>query len=951
MADNDPAAGPSEVRLDAVQSLDAFARACDRLRAGRSYAALGKAARPRPLPPATLSDLLNAKSTPTRDTVITFLLACGLGEAAQRPWLATWERVATAHQPRPAGAVRVQEARPRLLGVHTAIQIPGTTEELPPYVPRDLDADLRAALTAAAVEGGFVLLVGGSSVGKTRALYEAVRAGLREWWLLHPADAPAITAHAENPTPRTVVVWLDELQRYLNHPTGLLAGTLRQLITAGTVIVATIWPDEYNIRTARPPGGQPDPYANDRELLGFARLIEVPETFSRAERRRGEALAGIDQRIRIALDTTDAGFSQVLAAGPALIHRWEQAPPTDCYGKAVITAALDAHRVGAHQPATSDFLNDAAPAYLTPVQQAIAPPDWLDRALAYATTEVRGAAACLAPVPAGMGRTAGYITADYLRQHAHRTRRTTVLPEPVWQALIAHHHPDDTARLFQNARRRGQPNHAVALYLRADATPRDPSLHARVADLLAEQGRVDELRDLTATGNSYAAFQLADLLAEQDRIDEALQVLRDLAATGHPYAADRLADLLARQDRVDELRDLTATGNPYAAYQLADLLATQDRVDELRDLTATGNQSAAYHLANRLAEQGHIDEALQELRDLAVTGNQHAANRLADLLAEQDRVDELRDLTAAGHPYVADRLVDLLAEQDRVDELRDLAATGNQRAARRLAGLLAEHGRVDELRDLTATGNQHAAERLADLLAEQDRVDELRDLAATGNPYVADRLADLLAEQDRIDEALQVLRDLAATGDPYGAHRLVNLLAEQGRIDELRDLAATGDLYVADRLADLLAEQDRIDELRDLAATGDPYVADRLADLLAKQDRIDELRDLAATGDPYVANRLADLLAKQDRIDEALQVLRDLAATGNPYATHWLVDLLAEQDRIDELRDLAATGDPYVPDRLVGLLAEQGRIDELRDEVAAGTPSAVEGLRRLEQAG
>jgi hypothetical protein len=398
--------------LDSVQSLAELVQACDRLRAGRSYAALAKAARPRPLPPATLSNLLNAKTTPTRGTMITFLIACGLGDnAAQRPWLAAWERVSTASQPRPAGAVRVRQARPRLLGVHAAIQVSGAATELPPYVPRDLDADLCAALAVAATQGGFVLLLGGSSVGKTRALYEAVCAALPEWWLLHPADAPTIVAHAGAPTPRTVL-WLDELQRYLNHPGRLPSGIMQQLIIAGTVVVATLWPDEYAMRTTRLPAGEPVPYADDSDLLRLAHLIRVPDTFSPAERRRGEDLAATDQRVRIALDTTDAGFTQVLAAGPALIHRWEQAP--DCYGKAVITAVLDARRVGARAPLTRAYLNAAAPGYLTPAQQASAPSQWLDRALAYATSPVHGAAATLTPVPAGMGRVGAYEVADYL---------------------------------------------------------------------------------------------------------------------------------------------------------------------------------------------------------------------------------------------------------------------------------------------------------------------------------------------------------------------------------------------------------------------------------------------------------------------------------------------------------------------------------------------------------
>jgi hypothetical protein len=78
---------------------------------------------------------------------------------------------------RPAGGVRVSEASLRRLGVHAAISVPGVADELlPEYVPRDVDADVRAKVTAAQErDGGFVLLVGGSSVGKTRSAVEAVK--------------------------------------------------------------------------------------------------------------------------------------------------------------------------------------------------------------------------------------------------------------------------------------------------------------------------------------------------------------------------------------------------------------------------------------------------------------------------------------------------------------------------------------------------------------------------------------------------------------------------------------------------------------------------------------------------------------------------------------------------------------------------------------------------------
>ncbi len=414
-----------------VSTLPQLADALDQLRRERSLSLQGLAdvaaklpargGRCPALPRSTASDLLNAKSVPEAETVGTFLAACGIqDEQAQRPWLQALERVATQHQRRPLGAVRVRDARPRVLGVHDAIQTAQPPEhaqsgpndtELPLFVPRDFDADLRTKLTLAGQQGGFVLLVGDSSVGKTRALFEAVQVAVPDWWLLHPRDAALLQEFAAHPAGRTVV-WLDELQDYLDHSAGVSAGQVRELIAAGVVLAATCWPDELHKRVALPEKGRPDPYANDRRLLGLADVVQVPAAFSARERRRAEDLAGIDRRIRVALEAPDAGFTQVMAGGPELLRHWDQAP---AYAKAVITAALDARRVGAHAPLTRDYLADAVPGYLDDRDVATAPRDWLEDALDYATTRLRGTTAALNPVPAGMGNIAGYEVADYLQ--------------------------------------------------------------------------------------------------------------------------------------------------------------------------------------------------------------------------------------------------------------------------------------------------------------------------------------------------------------------------------------------------------------------------------------------------------------------------------------------------------------------------------------------------------
>ncbi|MEU4562954.1 tetratricopeptide repeat protein [Actinoplanes sp. NPDC023936] len=678
-----------------VDTLEAFHRCCDQLRGQRSYADLRRAAHPEPLPPATLSNLLNGPSIPTRVTVVTFLTACGVHGAAQAPWLAAWERARSGPRPRANRSILVRKARPRLLGVLAAIRVGGAEGELPPYVPRDFDADLRTAITAAG-SGGFVLLIGGSSTGKTRALFEAVRAVFPDWWLLHPTDAEQLRAYAADPAERTLI-WLDELQTYLQNPDGLSAGTTRELITDGAALVATMWPGEYHMRTARPEDRKPDVYAADRNLLQLAQVIQVPDAFSPAERRRGEALAGTDQRIRIALDTADAGFTQVLAAGPQLIQRWENAPEAECYGKAVITAALDARRVGFRHPVTREFLEAAAPAYLTPAQQASAPGDWLDRALTYATTPLSGAAACLTPAAAGMGVLAGYQSAEFLFQHAARVCRAVDLPEAAWQAVVDHHHRADTTRIAFHADRRGQVGRALMLN-RTAAAGNDTLAMRQLADLLREQNSAPEaelwLRQAVDLGDRHAMVDLADLLTADGDLDEAQSLFLRALEEDHSdawttgYYGVWLSGLGRTEEAITWLTRAAHLDDATSACNLGFILAREGRTEEAetwaRRAAADGHIGALDNLAKQFKERGDPEQSLAFSRRAA----ELTYARIESALFPQKWRGESGDLGASNAMLrYAEALLHAGALDDAAIWLERGAGLGDGRAARRLADL------------------------------------------------------------------------------------------------------------------------------------------------------------------------------------------------------------------------------------------------------------------------
>ena len=301
-------------------------------------------------------------------------------------------------------------------------------------------------------------------------------------------------------------------------------------------------------------------------MLDLAAVVRIDPAFSPAEQDRARAAAARDPRLQVALETAGYGLTQTLAAAPQLVARWEDAQTADPYAWAVLTAALDVARLGARAPLSADFLRAAAPGYCTSQQQAEAPENWFEQALAYATGKLHGAVAALSPRRGRHGEIAGYTVADYLIQHASRERRSARVPASTWDAILSHiRDPADAARLADSARNRLLYRYAIPLYRHA-ADAGDGHAASALAGLLAQRGDLDGLRARRGRRRRLGRRRMAGRAAGRAR-----RPGRAARPGRRRRRACRraLAGLLAERGDLDGLRARADAGDRHAAWQLA----------------------------------------------------------------------------------------------------------------------------------------------------------------------------------------------------------------------------------------------------------------------------------------------------------------------------------------------------------------------------------------------
>lgn len=372
-----------------------------------------------------------------------------------------------------------------------------------PFVRRDRSDEIEVALRT----HDFVLIVGESTAGKSRAAFEAAQAVLPQYAFIAPDPADRTSLRAATAAiqgERSSVVWLDDIERYLGAD-GLTPHALRKMTRPGTgrqiVVLGTIRAQERARYSgmqdmATESTGHFD-QRSGRDVLLLAHEIRLDRKWTAGEVERARGLRR-DGRIAQAIGSSGRyGIAEFLTAGPQLLTAWQDAWAPEgrhARGAALVAAAVEARRAGWTQPLPLALLRDLHERHLAARGgPALRPESW-EEAVTWATTPLYATSSLLIPTD---GSGDSHYVFDYLPDAVGAASQEIPIREDTWARLIAEADPDTCEAIGWEAI-----NHAR---------------HAAAQD--AFQRALD-------AGVITAAIGLAEVLGQARHMEEACRILR-----------------------------------------------------------------------------------------------------------------------------------------------------------------------------------------------------------------------------------------------------------------------------------------------------------------------------------------------------------------------------------------------------------------------------------------
>lgn len=615
-----------------------------------------------------------------------------------------------------------------LLRIHPSPPVRGQRSEvvldpeLPSYVERERDGELRLALGRARDQGGLVLVQGPSAAGKSRAAAEAMWSCLPGWQLLIPVLSEDLAPLAD---PRfnlsRTVVWLNDLQLHLG-PGGTHVRTLSRLLAhpSRPVLLATIRSRERAALRDESPegagqGGQDRPRADSdtllliRTLLDRAHTVALERLFTATELERAKHLEG-DPRIAATLPGTGRfGLAELLAAGPEL-RDLLAAHTGDADGQfggaALVHAAVDCARAGWSRPVPLDLLSRLALHYVPAGLRSDVTAEDLGTAVTWATRRRRGYSRLLIPSPDDRNALTAF---DYLIDDAQAQRDRSV-PDAVWDVLVPAADPETALTLGERA--------LTALTAATAETALRKALDSANPDV----------------ANS-AAEQLGRLYLHRGQGPQAEPLLRR-AASLNMRARGELDEYLVGCGRYDEVLDRWIAETDVRAYRrgpenLFTALAVRARWTDLeRLLTERNTNGPARHTlqaelraVKRLrwidpAEQLAFPSPFIIFHSVRPDESREGwwwRERIAALLEQGEQQLTIEAATSAGDRFEAEK-DRLLQSATRWDEGRSLYGWNH------LLIFLWSHGRRDEFEPLLRGAAAAGIAGAATILEQQRRI-------------------------------------------------------------------------------------------------------------------------------------------------------------------------------------------------------------------------------------
>jgi hypothetical protein len=819
---------------------------------------------------------------------------------------------------RPAYGRLVGRWDPVELGVHQVIG----GGPMPAYIRRPHDELLRGVLDPGVAASRLVVVRGGSSTGKTRAAYEAVADRLADWQVDYPLNASALAARLDAGIPAHTVLWLGELRQYVDVDGGAaVLGLLADLLEGdGYIGITTLWPEHWNayIGAARAGTGTPDAAGvagrllvrlpdltdSDPAWIDPARggVIDVPVRFSIAEvttaARTGDPVLAAAAAAAAAAGQ-DGQVTQYLAGVPDLLRRYD-GPGGDLYGQAVITAAMDATRLGYASPLPAALMQDAAAGYLTSLLRSTSIESWGDTALAWATAELNGAVRALEPIPPPVGTgVVGYQIADYLDQHGRRARQDQLGPPSLWDALVAQAATaSDLIRLAQAAQDRGLYRHAATFWTIASTLGNTDAARQLVAHLRrvspgdATRAAQWAVSHASVASSADVTFRLWALRAAG--ADDAVAALLARDAVGHVSLDEPLAvALLLEEMRAAGADDAVAALLARDAFGRASLDNPQAVASLVRALRRAGADDAVNALAARAVGHASLDNP-QAVASLLQTLRQIEADDAVTALLARDPASH----ASLDNPQAVASL------------LRALRRAGADAAVNALAARAVGRASLDDplavtflLKALRAIG---ASDAIAALLA-RDPVSH----ASLDNPQAVASLLQALLETGARDAVTALLdRDpfsRASLDNPQAVASLLQVLRRAGARDAIAALLARHPVSHA-RLDNLQGVASLLRALRDVGARDavtalldrDPFSRASLDNPQAVASLLKALRETKAR------DEITALLARDPASHASLDVrqavaslLRELRVAGATDAFYTLADRAANAGMFD----------------------------------------------------